>query len=151
MKTILLTVLVCLAVPCWGEEPAASPSDTSTENPIFQKRDSPTTLIERNQDGTLLVSLKPQVYLDELGCIMVADEQGNTFSQMHYIIAFSLQEVRYWTIWGTSPGGGPPVKLDSRVAYKCLIRPLASDQNGEDVPFSILKIWNGSELVYEQK
>jgi len=116
-----------------------------------EKQESPATLLEKNSDGTLLVSLKPQVYLDELGCVMVSDGKGHTFSQKHHIIAFSLEKTRYWAIWGKSPGGGPPLKLDPKADYKCLIKPLDSNQENADQPYSILKIWDGSNLIYESK
>jgi hypothetical protein len=151
MKLVIPVVSACLFVPCWSDEPLSNPSAKPAATPTLEKQESPATLLEKNSDGTLLVSLKPQVYLDELGCVMGSDGKGNTFSQMHHIISFSLEKTRYWTIWGKSPGGGPPVKLDSKKDYKCLIKISNPNQGNVDSGCSILKIWDGSNLIYEQK
>lgn len=148
MKRAILAALFCF-VPCPGEGQTSDPDDASREIPAFEKRDSPASLLKRNPDGTLLVTMKPQVYFDELGCVMVSDRQGNTFSRIHHMIAFSLEEIRYWTIWGSSPGGGPPVKLDPKKDYKCLVKVLGSKQDQADRPCLILKIWEGDKVIYE--
>lgn len=151
LKRTVAIAFVCLLVPCWGEEPVAPPDAKPITLPTLEKRDSPAVLLKKNTDGTLLVSLKPQVYLDELGCVMVSDAEGNTFSQMHYMIAFSLEKIRYRTLWGTSPGGGPPVKLDPQTEYQCLIETPLPAKEREDVACSILKIWQDGKLIYERK
>jgi hypothetical protein len=151
MKPAIPIVVACFGLPCWAEEPVSAPIAAPPAITIQKRQDSPAALLEKKPDGKLLVSLRPQVYLDPLGCVMVSDGQGNTFSQMHYVIAFSLEKTRYWTIWGTSPGGGPPVKLDSKKDYKCLIKVSNPSQDGVDIPCSILKIWDGAVLIYERK
>ncbi len=82
---------------------------------------------------------------------MMMDQDGRTFSQMSHMIAFSLKDIRYYTIWGTSPGGGSPVKLDPTIDYKCLIKPEKPKEAKASVSFSILKIWKSEELLYERK
>jgi hypothetical protein len=151
MKLIVSIVFACFCAPCWGEEPVSEPEAKIRAIPTLEKQESPATLLKKNPDGTLLVSLRPQVYLDELGCVMVSDGNGNTFPRMHHVIAFSLEKIRYWTIWGTSPGGGPPVKLDPKTDYKCLIKTSNPIPEGVDLPCSILKIWDGGNLIFERK
>ncbi|MEK7951938.1 hypothetical protein WKV53_15590 [Luteolibacter sp. Y139] len=62
-----------------------------------------------------------------------------------------MDKTRYWTIWGISPGSGPPVKLDPATDYKCLIKTSNPPQEGAATPFSILKIWEGDKLIFECK
>jgi len=151
MKLAASLLLTCLLSICWAEEPISDPSAKPPLIPNWKKQDSPVTLLKENPDRTLLVSLRPQIYLDELGCTIVADQHGHTFSQMHHMIAFSHKDVRYYTIWGTSPGAGPPVKLDPTIDYKLLIKPGKLEKNETSISFSILKIWNGEKLIYESK
>ena len=151
MKRAIRTVLVCFALPCCGEAPDRDPGSEIRAMPNFERRDSPVTLLKQFPDGTLLVSLRPKIYLDESGCIMVSDGAGSTFSIAHYVIAFSLKKTRYWTILGTNLGEGPPVRLDSEKEYRCLIKISGADEGKADRLFSILEIWDGVDLIYERK
>jgi hypothetical protein len=145
-----LLALMCCWVPCLGEERKPDPGSIPREIPTFDKQDSPATLLKENADGTFLVTLTPHVYFDELGCTMVSDERGNTFSKVYFIIAFTLDKSRYWTIWGSRPGESPPVKLDPKKEYKCLVKPLDSTKGEANRPCSIMKIWDGEKLLFER-
>ncbi len=151
MKLAVSIVFACFLSLCWAEEPASDPKAKPPSIPLFEKKDSPVTLLKENPDGTLLITLRPQIYFDELGCTIVVDQDGNTFSQMYHMIAFSLKDIRYHTIWGVMLGSGPPVKLDPTIDYKCLIKTEEPKEKEVSSSFSILKIWEGEKLVYEQK
>jgi hypothetical protein len=82
---------------------------------------SPAAVLRRNDDGTLLISATPRFHFSELGCVMVMDENGNSFPNEYELLRFAIQDTFYTTVWssGTSP---PPVALDHTEEYEFLVR-----------------------------
>ena len=120
--------------------------------PLGSHTNSPASLLMKNHDGTLLIKIKPHVYMDELGCTMVMDGDGNTFSQLYHVIAFSIETKQYYTIWGVRFGKGPPINLDQEKEYRFLVKPYRqADFKDESVPCQIIKIWDGDRVLFEKQ
>ena len=129
----------------------ADAREFAREVPLFSHTNSPATLLKRNADGALLIEIQPHVYMDPLGCTMMSDDQGNTFSQMYHVIAFSLEDRHYYTIWGARFGKGPPITLRRKKAYRFLVKPYRhADFKDESVPCQIIKIWDGDKVLFEK-
>ena len=120
--------------------------------PPASRTTSPASLLEKNADGALLIKMKPQVYTSEMGCTMMVDDSGNTFSQLYYVISFSVQQKQYYTIWGVRFGKGPPLTFDSEREYRFLVKPYReADSKDESVPCEIIKVWDGGDVVFEKE
>ena len=158
-KCLMAVALVGLcAISCARREAADQPSQQrakpkapETTLPLLSRTISPASLLKRNPDGSLLMAITPHVYMDELGCTIVMDEQGNGFSQMYYVIAFSLEGRDYYTIWGVEPGKGPPISLDRSREYTFLVKPYRrAESEDESVPCEVLEVWDQDELLYRK-
>ena len=57
-------------------------------------RDSPAELIERNADGSMLISIQPKPYLTEWGCTTVTDGERE-WAEQYTVISFSLDKHSY--------------------------------------------------------
>ena len=60
--------------------------------PLSSHTSSPVSLLKREGNGTLLIKIKPHVYMDEMGCTMMSDDMGNTFSQMYQVAVPSYRQ-----------------------------------------------------------
>jgi len=138
--------------PAPSVQQSTNPDKVAEELPLASHTSSPASLVKENADGTLLIKIKPHVYMSEMGCTMVSNEQGDTFSQLYYVIAFSIQAKQYYTVWGVHFGKGPPLKLDREKEYRFHVKPYRkADFKDESVPCAIIKIWEGDDVVFEKQ
>ena len=135
----------------YSSEVSLGADEVLKEKPLRSPTRSPVSLLKKNSDGSLLIKIKPQVYMSEMGCEIVMDVMGNQFAQMHYVIDFYIQEKYYYTIWGLLFGRRPPIYLGREKEYRFLIKPDSEkDLTGESIYFEIIKIWDGGRVVFEQ-
>jgi hypothetical protein len=129
-----------------------SPKRSKEGVPLHPRTMSPASLLKRNADGTLLIAIKPRVFMDELGCTIATDEQGNDFSVMYHVIAFTLEGQRHYTIWGADPGERSPVALDPSTEYTFLVKPYREvDDKEESVRLEVLEVRHQGKLLFRKK
>jgi hypothetical protein len=104
---------------------------------------SPATVLQWNDDGTVLISATPRFHHSELGCTMLRDQDGNSFANVYELLCFKIQDTCYEAVWSslTSP---PPVALDHTQEYEFLV---SLEPQGQS-PCTVLKVLKNSVILY---
>lgn len=136
-----------------SSQPLLPPDKLADRLPLDSHPNSPASLLKKNTDGTLLIKIKPRVYTSEMGCTMVSDEWGNTFSQLYDVIAFSIQSKHYYTIWGVRYGKGPALTFDREKEYRFLVKPYREAEFKNEIAHcEIIKAWDtDNNVVFEKQ
>jgi hypothetical protein len=151
MRLLIHIPLAAILAAACADKPEADTIAAADSLPPGSYTKSPASLIKKNDDGTSLIKIRPHVYMSEMGCTMMQDDMGNTFSQLYHVISFSLGEANYYAIWGVRFGKGPPLQLNRHREYRFLVRPFrAPDFKDESAPCEIIKIWDRGRLVFEK-
>jgi hypothetical protein len=103
-------------------------------------------VVQRNLDGSVLVRVqtKPRFRVSSLGCTMLRDEGGRTFSNIYTLLVLDVQGKSCATVW-SSLTFRPAVQLPLDREYRFLLRLSPKDEGRCDV----LKIWDGDVLLVD--
>ena len=154
MKAVLVLLLAVICVSCRDDHPAAvSEEQVSEKAPLFASRDteSRVQLLQKNEDGSFLINIEPQIWVSELGCTIVVNEDGSTFPQIYYLLSFELENTDYYTIWDVEYGSTHSVNLERGKEYRFLVKPLrASGRDDMGIPVMVLRVWSGEKLILDR-
>jgi hypothetical protein len=128
------------------------PKESKAVGPPLSRTISPASLLKRNADGSLLIAIKPHVYARLNAHDLVVDEQGHESSEVHLVIAFSIEDRDYHTIWGVESGKAPPAALDPSKEYTFLVKPYREVEDKRvSIPCAVLEVRDHDKLLYRKK
>jgi hypothetical protein len=104
-------------------------------------------ILKKNLDGTVLILAKPRFWQSELGCMMLMNQRGNTFSNVFTLVTFAIDGVSFDSIW-SSRLSAAPFELSPEKTYQILLQ--LEDRNEYGKWAHILKMWDGQKLLLDR-
>ena len=148
MRPVCAIAVALTLTACGREAARETATDHSSEPRLFNVNEcSPAELLARNDDGTLLLKIRPRPHASygESETIERAEDEG-----VYYSLSFRIEDVSHAAGW-TVPSESPfPPWLNSEKEFRYLVRPWRkSAERNLTIFCTVLTVWEGDKLILD--